>query len=202
MLPTLQRTYSKAKANGNHVVWTSQESIPVTFALDGLLSCGTYGLYTASGRPAYCSGFQVSFTAPGQDPAMYVQVSLLDRFNQLVPGSLLKLYGTTPGQFQTVVPAFFLNVGDTLQFNVAILNGVDQYLPQDTTLTYFLNYANGLLGQQGFYIGIGGGGSASDNVFAANYGGAAPPFNPNVPAAIATDTSTGRQWSWWGAAWH
>lgn len=39
-------------------------------------------------------------------------------------------------------------------------------------------------------------------VFADNYGGAAPAFTPTTDAAIAFDTSDGVQYNWWGAAWH
>ena len=44
--------------------------------------------------------------------------------------------------------------------------------------------------------------ASSGSVTAGNYSGNPPPFTPDGSAAITTDTSTGRQWSWWSGAWH
>jgi hypothetical protein len=140
----LQRTYSKAKGIANKVIWTSQEPIPVVFTRDGLLSSGLCGLYRATGRPVYCSAFQVEFIVPSQDPGMLVEISLVNKNGIMVPGSLMKAYGCAANQLQTVTPAALVNAGETLQFNVNVINGVDEYLPQDAVFTYYLNFANGL----------------------------------------------------------
>jgi hypothetical protein len=148
MIPVLQRTYSKGKAIANRVIWTAQEPMPVVFTQDGLLSSGLCGLYQVTGRPVYCSAYQAAFTVPSQDPGMLVQISLVDKNGNVVPGSLLKIYGTAVSALQQVAPPFLALPGTTLQFNVQVLNGVDQYLPQDLILTYYLNFANGLPGFQ------------------------------------------------------
>lgn len=44
-------------------------------------------------------------------------------------------------------------------------------------------------------------GPGAGGVFAGNYGGNPPPFTPTTAAAIATDTSTGRQWNWFNGVW-
>ena len=144
MIPTLQRTYSKAKSIANQVVWTAQQPMPITFSADGLLSCGLYGLYNVTGQPVYCSAYQIDFVVPAQDPGFFAQITLQDGNGIVVPGSLMKVYGCTASQMQNVVPAYLVNGGNSLQFNIKVINGIPIYLPQDVILTYYMNYSNGL----------------------------------------------------------
>jgi hypothetical protein len=39
-------------------------------------------------------------------------------------------------------------------------------------------------------------------VYLGNYGGVAPSFTPSTPGALATDSVTLREWSWWANSWH
>jgi hypothetical protein len=210
MIPTLQRTYSKAKAIANNVVWTDQETIPVNFNIDGLISTGVYGLFTVSGRPLYCAGFQVDFTVPSQDPGTVIYVNLIDENSETVPGSLLKLYGCTAGNRQTIAPAFLIPSGNSVQFNVAVVNGIDEYLPQDAALTYYFRYANGLPGQQIFTsdLLVAPGAQQPATVpqvfFEGHYGGVAPTFTPSVPVAKAydLDTTPYHEWTFVNGTWN
>lgn len=48
----------------------------------------------------------------------------------------------------------------------------------------------------------GGGGGGTQRVYAGNYGGVKPVFVPATTEAIATDTTTGTQWSYYSGDWH
>lgn len=47
----------------------------------------------------------------------------------------------------------------------------------------------------------GGGGSSGGGVSAGNYAGGQPNFTPATAGAIAIDTSTGREWTWYNNQW-
>lgn len=47
-----------------------------------------------------------------------------------------------------------------------------------------------------------GGFTTGTSVFAYELNGNPPDITPAVNAAILTDISTGREWKWWGNAWH
>lgn len=144
MIPTLQRTHSKAKAISNNVVWTGQEPIPVTFTMNGLVSSGLCGLYRVAGRPMYCSAYQLDFVVPGQDPGILITVNLVQSNGTTIPGSLMQVYGCASNAFQSVAPPFLINAGNTMQANISVVNGIQDYLPQDMVLTYYMNFSNSL----------------------------------------------------------
>jgi hypothetical protein len=66
----------------------------------------------------------------------------------------------------------------------------------DTVNTLLKRIAGGIAN------GGGGGGGGTTEVYAGNYGGAAPGFVPAGSAAIATDTSNGTQWNYYSGSWH
>jgi hypothetical protein len=47
-----------------------------------------------------------------------------------------------------------------------------------------------------------GGGGGGGGIYSGNYSGGQPNFTPSETTAIAFDTSTGAQWSYYSGAWH
>ena len=146
MIPTLQRTYSKAKAIANRVIWTAQEPMPTVYQMDGLLSPGLCGLYRVTGRPVYCAAYQVSFTVPSQDPGLLVQITLVYGNGETIPGTTSKMYGSVANAIKIVTPPALIPAGGIVQFHIDIVSGLEEFLPQDAVLTYYMNFANGLPG--------------------------------------------------------
>jgi hypothetical protein len=48
----------------------------------------------------------------------------------------------------------------------------------------------------------GGGGTGTNDVRSANYGGAQPSWTPTGTLGVAVDTSTNQVWWYYGGAWH
>jgi hypothetical protein len=137
---SLQRKYSKAKANGNRVVWTSQEPMSVPYSLDGMLyNNAEWGIFTVTGRDLYCLGFRVDFRVPGGDPVL--------QCNILAAGARLYLNGVTMGGEKAITPSLRMPVGSSWKFRMELESpdGSDLSFPQGVTATYRLCYAQGAL---------------------------------------------------------
>jgi LSD1 subclass zinc finger protein len=143
---SLQRKYSKNKANGNHVVWTSNEVIPVPFALDGVLyDQAEWGVFRVSGRDMYCTGFRADFRLPSGDSNIRCSIGLYTGDNVLARGGRLYLNGVTMGGNNRMSPPIPMPVNSVWKFKLEIESpyGETQYFPQGITATYHLRYAQG-----------------------------------------------------------
>ncbi len=143
---SIERTYSKAKAAGNHVVWTERETLYVPLRLDGLVSDGReFGIFRVSGRDLYCHGFRADFDVPSGDSAIECNVGLYTSGGVLVPNGRLYLNGVVFGGDQIIQPPTPMPENSLWKFRVQIQSpdGDETYFPQGLTVTYHLRYATG-----------------------------------------------------------
>jgi hypothetical protein len=142
----IERKYSKAKGNGNRVVWTSREVIPVPFTLDGLVyDEAEFGMFRVSGRDMYCSGFRVDFRVPAGDSKIQCSVALYTSLNTLVTGSELSLNGVSLGGDKVFGIPLPMPVNSMWKFRVSISSPDNDttYFPQGLIAAYQLRYAAG-----------------------------------------------------------
>lgn len=143
---TTTRKYSKSVANGNHVVWTSQEVIPVPFALDGLVfNEAEWGVFRVTGRDMFCSGFRVDFRVPSGDANIQCNVGIYTAENVLAAGGRLYVNGVTMGGDKVIAPPLAMPVNSIWKFKMEIESpsGDETFFPQGVTATYLLRYAPG-----------------------------------------------------------
>lgn len=143
---SIQRKYSKAKANGNRVVWTSQEVIPVPFNLEGLaFNQAEWGIFRVTGRDMYCTGFRVDFRVPSGDANIRCNVGIYTADNILAPGARLALDGVTMGGDRPINPPLPMPVNSIWKFKLEIESptGEMDFFPQGVVATYLLRYAQG-----------------------------------------------------------
>lgn len=149
-----QRKYSKAKANGNRVVWTSQEVIPVSFLLDGQAFNGAeWGVFRVTGRDMYCTGFRVDFRVPAGDAGIQCNVGIYTADNVLAASGRLYVNGVSMGGDKAVNPPLPMPVNSLWKFKMEIESPIDDetiYFPQGVTATYLLRYAQGPVNTQMF----------------------------------------------------
>jgi len=153
----IQRKYSKAKANANHVVWTADQVLPVPFNLDGLVGDGIeFGLFRVPGRDMYCTGYRVDFQVPAGDYEIQCSVGLYTAQDTLVDNGTLVLNGVTLGGTKTFTRPIAMPVNSVWKFKLAIASpspedGSD-YFPQGVTVTYYLRYAQGPVSTRTFVL--------------------------------------------------
>lgn len=143
---SIERKYSKAKAAGNHVVWTEREVVPVPFRLNGLLVDGQeFGVFRVTGSDMYCHGMRADFDVPSGDSAIECNVGLYTAGGVLVPNGRLYLNGVTLGGDKVINPPTPMPSGSLWKLRVEIQSPdeVDTYFPQGLTVTYLLRYATG-----------------------------------------------------------
>lgn len=148
-----QRRYSKAKANGNRVVWTSQEVIPVAFLLDGqAFNNAEWGVFRVTGRPMYCTGLRVDFRVPAGDASVRCNVGIYTADNVLAPSARVYVNGVTLGGEKAILPALAMPVNSLWKLKLEIESYTDDeiYYPQGVTATYLLRYAQGPVNTQLF----------------------------------------------------
>lgn len=149
----IHRKYSKAKANGNRVVWTSQEVIPVAYLLDGQAFDGAeWGVFRVTGRDMYCTGFRVDFRVPAGDATIQCNVGLYTADDVLAPSARLYLNGVTMGGEKLITPPLPMPVNSLWKFKLELESDEPDttYYPQGLTATYFLRYAQGAVNRD-FY---------------------------------------------------
>lgn len=140
----IERTYSKAKAVGNHVVWTNQEIIPVPFKLDGVIPDGAeFGIYRQFGRAAFCVGYHAEFNVPAKDRRVRITVNLCTIAGVVVPGSQLILGEQALGGDKIFSQPVAMPTNSAWKFIVQAATPSDYVLPEGLTVTYLLRYANG-----------------------------------------------------------
>ena len=142
-MPSLQKSYSKAKKNGNGVVFDGSEVIPVPYTMSGLVTTDSFGFLRVQGRAVICTGMHAHFRVPSGDRLAQISVQLADANNDLVSQAKLYLNGVVLGGDAAFTPAVKMPTGSLWKLNVVVLAGDPQYLPQDLTVTYHLRYANG-----------------------------------------------------------
>lgn len=143
---TTTRKYSKAAANGNRVVWTSREVIPVTFSLDGqAFNDAEWGVFRVTGRDMFCAGFRVDFRVPSGDANIQCNVGIYTAENVLAANGRLYVNGVTMGADKAIVPALPMPVNSIWKFRLEIESpsGDETFFPQGITATYLLRYAPG-----------------------------------------------------------
>jgi len=142
----IERKYSKAKGNGNRVVWTSREVIPVTYTLDGLVYDGAeFAVFRVVGRDMYCSSYRIDFRVPAGDSKIQCSVGLYTAADVLVTGSELSLNGVTFGGDKILPSPLPMPVNSLWKLKVAIAAPDDStdFFPQGMIATYHLQYAAG-----------------------------------------------------------
>ena len=142
----IERKYSKAKANGNRIVWTSRETIPAIFALDGLVYDGAeFGFFRVTGRDMYCSGYRIDFRVPAGDSKIEASVGLYTAAGDLILGSELDLNGVSFGGDKVFANPVPMPLGSLWKFRLSIEGpaGDTNYFPQGLVVTYHLRYAAG-----------------------------------------------------------
>lgn len=142
----IRRRYSKAKANGNRVIWTARETLPVPFRMGGMVFDGAeWGVFRVTGRDMYCTGFRVDFQLPAGDANIQCNVGLYTGDNLLAPSGRLYLNGITMGGDRLVTPPLPMPVNSVWKFRLEIESpdGSEDYFPQGVTATYQLRYAQG-----------------------------------------------------------
>lgn len=139
-----QRRYSKAKAIGNHVVWTNEETIPVTFAIDGLIPDGQeFGIYRVSGRDQYCVGFALNVNVPAKSSNVQIAVGIYNSQGILAPGTLTYLSGIATGTNKSLLPPVAMPAGSIWKLIAQVASPNDAVTPQGLIATYYFRYANG-----------------------------------------------------------
>lgn len=139
----IQRTYSKAKAAGNHVVWTNDQIIPAPYILSGLVNQDSFAFLRVAGSAMVCRGFHAHFRVPAGDRDTQISIVLATAQNVVLPHTRLALNGVTFGGDKTFVPAVPMPVGSLWKINVEVTYGDPEFQPEDLTVTYQLQYANG-----------------------------------------------------------
>lgn len=142
-----ERKYSKAKANGNRVVWTAREVIPVPFTLDGIVfDQAEWGVFRVTGRDMYCSGFRVDFRVPAGDSNVRCNIGIYTAADVLAASGRLYVNGVTLGGDRVMTPPLAMPINSVWKFKLEI-ESPDQdetYFPQGVTGTYLLRYAQGV----------------------------------------------------------
>lgn len=142
MIP-LQRKYSKAKAAGNHVVWTDQTLIPVPYTMSGLVTSDSFAFLRIQGQAMVCTGLHAHFRVPSGDSNLQLSLAMATAAGQVVPNTRLYLNGVVTGGDMAFTPPVILPVGSLWKIQVCV-NGIDPtFFPQDLTVTYQLRYTNG-----------------------------------------------------------
>jgi hypothetical protein len=139
----LQRKYSKAKAAGNHVVWTGNQVLPVPFTMSGLVTTDSFAFLRIQGQAVIATGFNAHFRVPSGDRDLQLSIVLADANNDIASQTRLYLNGVTFGGDKAFTPAVKMPVGSLWKVNVELICGDPEFLPQDLTVTYHLRYANG-----------------------------------------------------------
>ena len=140
---TLQRTFSKAKANAGHIVWTGDQVIPVPYTMSGLVTTDSFAFLRIQGQAVICTGLNVHFRVPAGDSNTQIAIALADANGDVVPQTQMLLNGVLTGGDIAYQPSVIMPTGSLWKLNVSVLAGSDDYLPQDLTATYQLRYANG-----------------------------------------------------------
>ncbi len=141
---TLERSYSKAKANANHVVWSNQEVFPVTFTLDGVLSdMAEFAIHRVVGRAVFCVGFHAEFRVPARDTRVNVAVNLCNGLGVPAAGGKLYLTDNVTGGDQLFVPPLVMPASSAWKVILQVASPDDTLRPEGITFTYYLRYANG-----------------------------------------------------------
>jgi hypothetical protein len=143
----MYRLYSKAVAVGNHVVWTDREVLPVPFLLPGPMVDGAeFGIYHVPGNGQYCIGYRADFQRPAGASTILCSVGLYNGDDELYPGSVLNLNGTTAGADKRIYPAVPMPPSSYWKLKVSLdvpPEVDDDYIPEDLTVTLFLRFSNG-----------------------------------------------------------
>lgn len=139
----MNRLFSKAKANGNHVVWTGDQIIPVPFTMTGLVTSDDFAFLRISGAGVICTGINVNFRVPAGDRGYQMQLALYTADNQLIPSTVIQFNGSQLVGDMVYPGGVKMPSGSLWKMRVTILNGDDNFGPQDMTVTYQLRYANG-----------------------------------------------------------
>lgn len=140
----LPKKYSKAKAAGNHVVFTGDEVLPVPYTMMGLVvDQGDFGFLRIQGRPVICTGFHAHFTVPAGDRAMKMSVVLCAADGTTFEQTRLRLDGIVEGNDIVFNPAVKMPTGSLWKLLVNVDDGDEDYWPEGLTVTYQLRYSNG-----------------------------------------------------------
>jgi len=140
----LERSYSKAKAVGNHVIWSASNVAPITFFNEGVIANGQeFGILYVAGGPLTLTGFRVEFQCPSVNPNMMLQIQIIsaDYPGIIVPGGLLTILGEVKFGMQTL-PPMILPSSSRWKAVATVINGTNADLPQGVNLTYFVNYSS------------------------------------------------------------
>lgn len=143
---SIERTYSKARAVGNHVVWSNLDLIPATFKLDGLpADQHEFGIFRVAGRDMYCHGFRVDFDVPAGDAGILCNVALTTGKGTTVENGTLYLNGVVDGADHVINPPVPMPSSSLWKFvlSISAQDGTSDHLPQGVTVTYHLRYAMG-----------------------------------------------------------
>lgn len=143
---SLERRFSKAKANGNRVVFTEREIIPVTFPLDGLLYDGAeFGQFRVPGRDMICTGYRADIRLPAADRAVQLSVSFYTGEGTIITGTDLNLSGVTAGDEKAILPSLNMPSGSTWKLVIAASGSEEEFYPQGIVVTLYLRFANGVV---------------------------------------------------------
>jgi hypothetical protein len=137
------RRYSKAKATGNHVVFTGDMVIPVPFKMDGLVCNDTFAALRVGTSGMLLDGITLNFQVPAGDQGTKLGIVLVNASGTPVTVTQVYVTGVVAGGNYNFSPAVKLPPGSLWKLKVTVLAGDDQYLPQDMTATYQLRFANG-----------------------------------------------------------
>ena len=144
------RTYSKAVAGGNHIIWTGRQVIPAAFFLAGLPGENAeFGLLRvpSSTLGMYCTGFRVDFQVPPASAQLALRIDLCTGAGAVVPGGSLYLNGVVGGGELTLARVLPMPPNSLWKFvcHVPANLTLDQTkgLPESLSATYWLQPAGG-----------------------------------------------------------
>ena len=149
MSVALEKRYSKAKANANHIVWTGREVIPVNFYVGGLIYDSLeFGNFRVTGRDMYCSGYRIDFQRPAGSQEVVVTANLYTGNGGLVPNTSLRIAGTQIGRDATFPGGSLAFPEGSIWFIRMSVTGDEAYYPESATVSYWMRYANGPVSSQ------------------------------------------------------
>ena len=139
----IERRFSKAKANGNRVVFTTQEILHVPFFRPGVVFDGMeLGVLRVPRRDMYCAGFRVDFVRPSGAAGVQFTSGLYTANGQ--PASpVLTLNGVVDGGEVNFNPGIPMPVNSLWKFRCGLVSDDEDFAPADITITYWLRFANG-----------------------------------------------------------
>lgn len=141
---SIQRRYSKAKAVGNHVVWTNEETIAMPFVVDGLVPDNQeFGVYRVSGRDQYCVGLAVNVNVPAKSGSVQLAIGIYNGQGVLAPGTLVYLTGNAVSANKCIMPPVAMPKGSVWKLIVQVASPNPNVTPQGLVATYYFRYANG-----------------------------------------------------------